>query len=86
MTKVEVQKIQLRKVKLEARLRRLISAHCNVVSSYEIDPVLEEKYQTLKQNIYNDIASCKMMLEMTIGQSSEQDEEEQGEEPLNLST
>ena len=46
----------------------------------------EEKYQTLKQNVHNDIASCKMMLEMTIGQSSEQDEEEQGEEPLNLST
>ena len=48
--------------------------------------MLEQKYQTLKQNIYNDIASCEMMLEMTIGQSSEQDEEEQGEEPLNLST
>ena len=68
------------------RLRGLISAHSNVVSSYEIDPVLEEKYQTLKQNIYNDIASLRMMIEMTIGQSSEQDEEEQGEEPLNLAT
>ena len=80
MTEAEAQKIQLRKVKLEVRLRRLIPAHSNVVSSYEIDPVLEEKYQTLKQNIYNDIAPCKMMLEMTIGQSSEQDGEEQGEE------
>ena len=66
------------------RLRGLISAHSNVVSPYEIDPVLEEKYQTFKQNICNDIASCEMMLEMAIGQSSEQDEEEQGEEPLNL--
>ena len=70
----------VRKVKLEARLRRLISAHCNVVSSCEIDSVLEDKYQTLN------IASCKMMLETTIGQSSEQDEEEQDEKPLNLST
>ena len=40
----------------------------------------------IKQIIYNDIASCKMMLETTIGQSSELDEEEQGEEPLNLAT
>ena len=66
------------------RLRGLISAHSNVVSSCGFGSVLEEKYQTLKQNIYNDIASCEMMIEMTIGQSSEQDEEEQGEEPLNL--
>ena len=48
LTKTEVWKIQLRKVKLEMRLRGLISAHSNVVSSYGIDPVLEEKYQTLK--------------------------------------
>ena len=86
MTEAKVQKILLRKVKLEVRLKRLISAHSNVVSSYEIDPVLEEKYQTPKQNIYNDIASCKMMLETTIDQPSEQDEEEQDEKPLNLST
>ena len=85
LTETEVWKIQLKKVKLKVRLRGLISAHSNVVSSYEIDPVLEEKCQTLKQNIY-DVASCEMMIEMTIGQSSEQDEEEQGEEPLNLAT
>ena len=52
LTEDEMQKIQLRKIKLEARLRKLISAHNLVVSSYELDPMLEEKYQTLKQNIY----------------------------------
>ena len=26
--------------------------------------MLEEKYQTLKQNMYNDIATCEMLLEL----------------------
>ena len=34
----------------------------------------------LLSRIFIMTASCKMMLETTIGQSSEQDEEEQGEE------
>ena len=51
LTEDEMRKVQLRKIKLEARLRKLISAHYLVVSSYELDPLLEEKYQTLKQNI-----------------------------------
>ena len=63
LTEDETRKIQLKKVKLEARLRKLISAHSLVVASYEIDPMLEEKYQTLKQNMYNDIVTCEMMLE-----------------------
>ena len=63
LTEDETRKIQFKKVKLEARLRKLISAHSLVVVSYEIDPMLEEKYQTLKQNMYNDIATCEMMLE-----------------------
>ena len=62
-TEDETRKILLKKVKLETRLRKLISAHSLVVASYEIDPMLEEKYQTLKQNMYNDIATFEMMLE-----------------------
>ena len=63
MTEDETRKIQLKKVKLEVRLQKLISANSLVVASYEIDPMLEEKYQLLKQNMYNDIATCEMMLE-----------------------
>ena len=63
LTEDEIRKIQLRKVKLEARLRKLISAHNLVVASYELNPMLEEKYQILKQNMYNDIATCEVMLE-----------------------
>ena len=63
LTEDETRKIQLRKVKLEARLWKLISAHSLVVASYEIDPMLEEKYQTLKQNMYNDITTCEIVLE-----------------------
>ena len=63
LTEDETRKIQLRKVKLEARLRKLISAHNLVVASYELNPLLEEKYQILKQNMYNDIATCEVMLE-----------------------
>ena len=53
----------MRKVKLEARLRKLIPAHSLVVASYELNPMVEEKYQILKQNMYNDIATCEVMLE-----------------------
>ena len=63
LTEDEIRKIQLRKVKLEAKLRKLISAHSLVVASYELNPMLEEKYQILKQNMYNDIAICEVMLE-----------------------
>ena len=63
LTEDEIRKIQLKKVKLEARLRKLISSHSLAVASYGIGPMLEEKYQTLKQNMYNDIATCEMMLE-----------------------
>ena len=63
LTEDETRKIQLRKVKLEARLWKLISAHNLAVTSCEIDPMLEEKYKTLKQNKYNDIATCEVMLE-----------------------
>ena len=42
-----------------------------VVASYEIDPMLEEKYQTLKQNMCNDIATCEMMLEPVASPISE---------------
>ena len=63
LTEDETRKIQFKKVKLEARLWKLISAHSLVVTSYEIDPMLEEKYQTLKQNMNNDITTCEMMLE-----------------------
>ena len=40
LTEDEMRKIQLRKIKLEARLRKLISAHNLVVSSYELDPIV----------------------------------------------
>ena len=85
LTEDEMRKIQLRKIKLEARLRKLISAHNLVVSCYELDPMLEEKYQTLKQNMYNDIATFEVMLEPATGQSSDHDDK--GEEivkPLDL--
>ena len=61
LTEDEIRKIQLRKVKLEAKLRKLISAHSLVVASYELNPMLEEKYQILKQNMYNDIATCEVI-------------------------
>ena len=60
LTEDETRKIQLRKVKLEARLRKLILAHSLAVTSCEIDSMLEKKYQILKQNIYNDIATCEV--------------------------
>ena len=63
LTEDEIRKIQLKKVKLEDRLLKLISAHNLVVASYELNPMLEEKYQILKQNMYNDIATCEIMLE-----------------------
>ena len=63
LTEDEIRKIQLKKVKLEARLWKLISAHNLVVASYKLNPMLEEKYQILKQNMYNDIATCEVMLE-----------------------
>ena len=84
LTEDEMRKIQLRKIKLEARLRKLISAHNLVVLSYELDSMLEEKYQTLKQNMYNEIATCEVMLEPATGQSSEHDEMEEIEKPLDL--
>ena len=52
LTEDEMRKVQLRKIKLEARLRKVISAHNLVVSSCKLDPMLEEKCQILKQNIY----------------------------------
>ena len=81
-----MRKVQLRKIKLEARLRKLISAHNLVVSSYELDPILEEKYQTLKQNIHNEITICEVMLEPAAGQSSDHDDDmgEEIEKPLDL--
>ena len=33
------------------------------MASYELNPMLEEKYQILKQNMYNDIATCEVKLE-----------------------
>ena len=67
-------------------MRKFISAHNLVVSSYELDPMLEEKYQTLKQNIYNEIATCEVMLEPATGQSSDHDEDmgKEIEKPLDL--
>ena len=81
-----MRKAQLRKIKLEARLRKLISAHNLVVSSYELDPMLEEKYQTLKQNIYNKIAMCEVMLEPPTDQLTDHDDDkgEEIEKPLDL--
>ena len=85
LTEDEMKKVQFRKIKLEARLRKLISTHNLVVSSYEFDPMLEEKYQTLKQNMCNDIATCEVMLEPATGQSSDHDNEgEEIEKPLYL--
>ena len=55
LTEDEIRKIQLRKVKLETRLRKLISAHNLVVASYELNPMLKEKYQILKQNMYSKV-------------------------------
>ena len=40
LTEEEMKKIQLRKIKLEARLRKLISTHSLAVTSYELDPML----------------------------------------------
>ena len=86
LTEDEMRKVWLRKVKLEVRLRKLISAHNLVISSYELDPMLEEKYQTLKQNIYNEIAMCEVMLEPPTGQISDHDDDmrEEIEKPLDL--
>ena len=86
LTEDEMRKVQLRKIKLEARLRKLISTHNLVVSSYELDSMLKEKYQTLKQNIYNEIATCEVMLEPPSGQLSDHDDDmrEEIEKPLDL--
>ena len=47
--------------------------------------MLEEKYQTLKQNMYNEIATCEVMLEPVTGQSSEHNKMgEEIEKPLDL--
>ena len=47
--------------------------------------MLEEKYQTLKQDICNEIATCEVMLEPATGQSSEHDDmREKIEKPLDL--
>ena len=55
------------------------------MSSYELDLMLEEKYQTLKQNIYNEIATCEAMLDPSISQLSdhEDDMREEIEKPSN---
>ena len=86
LTEDEMREEQLRKIKLEARLRKLISAHNLIVSSYGLDPMLDEKYQTLKQNIYNEIAMCEVMLEPAAGPSSDHDDDmrEEIEKPLDL--
>ena len=85
LTEDEMWKVQLREIQLEARLRKLISAHNLVMSSYELDPVLEEKYQTLKQNICNEIATCEAMLDLSNSQLSdhEDDMREEIEKPSN---
>ena len=49
------------------------------MSSYELDPMLEEKYQTLKQNVYNEIAMYEVMLEPPTSQLSDHDDDK-GEE------
>ena len=56
-------------------MRKLISVRNLVVSSYELDPMLEEKYQTLKQNMCNEIATCEVMLEPATGQSNDHDDD-----------
>ena len=49
------------------------------------DTMLEEKYQTLKQKMYNEIATCEVMLEPVTGQSSDHDDKgEEIEKPLDL--
>ena len=80
-----MRRVQSRKIKLEARLRKLISAHNLVVSFYKLDPMFEEKYQPLKQNIYNE-AMCEVMLEPPTGQISDHDDDmrEEIEKPLDL--
>ena len=84
LTEDETRKIQLKKVKLEARLWKLISTHNLVVASCEIEPMLEEKYQILKQNMYNDITTCEMMLEPITSPISEpSDKIEEAEKFLN---
>ena len=85
LTEDEMRKVQLREIKLEARLRKLISAHNLVMLSYELDPMLEVKYQTLKQNIYNEIATCEAMLDLSNSQLSdhEDDMREEIEKPSN---
>ena len=84
LTEDEIRKIQLKKVKLEARLRKLISAHNLFVASYELDPMLKGKYQIHKQNMYNDIATCEVMLEpVTSPINDPGDKMEEVEPPLN---
>ena len=48
--------------------------------------MLAEKYQILKQNIYNEIATCEVILELPTGQMSdnEDDMREEIEKPLDL--
>ena len=47
--------------------------------------MLEEKYQTLKQNMYNDIDTCEVMLEPVTGQSNDHDDKgEEIEKSLDL--
>ena len=85
LTEDEIRKIQLKKVKLEARLRKLISAHNLVMLIIWLNPMLEEKYQILKQNMYNDIATCEVMLEpVTSPINDPSDKMEEAEPPLNL--
>ena len=86
LTEDEMRKVQLKNIKLEARLRKLISAHNLVVSSYKLDPMLEEKYQTLKQNIHDEIAMYEVMLEPPTGQLSDHDDDirEEIEKPLDF--
>ena len=64
----------------------MISAHNLVVLSYDLDPMLKEKYQTLKQNIYNEIATYEVMLEPHTGQLSDCNDGmgEEIENPLDL--
>ena len=47
--------------------------------------MLEEKYQTLKQNIYNEIATCEVMLEPSTSQLSDHEDNmrEEIEKPFN---
>ena len=84
LTENEIRKIQFKKVKQEARLWKLISAHNLVIASYELNPMLEQKYQVLKQNMYNDIATCEVMLEpVTSPISDSSDKIEEADKLLN---